>query len=192
MGTPKNPPRDGEGDSSAEPNGGGGPAILSSPIKQIKRARRLRQDMSLPEVILWQALRKRPGDLKFRRQFPQAGYILDFACLEARLAIEVDSEAHERGDRPARDARRDAVLSEAGFGTLRITATDVLRDLEAVVSHIVATCRAQGPLHRQPAAGGPPPRAGEDLSRSDHPRDAGGPIPRTDGDNPSDGSRSGK
>jgi very-short-patch-repair endonuclease len=117
--------------------------------------------MSLPEVLLWQELRKEPGGFAFRRQNPQLEYRLDFACLSARLAIEVDGEAHDRGDRPKRDARREQRLAELGFATLRIPAREILRDLDAVITGIVAACRERGPLH-QPSAG-PPPRSGEEL-----------------------------
>ncbi len=48
--------------------------------------------MSLPEVLLWQVLRTRPSDLKFRRQHPSGAYVADFYCHEARLVIEVDGE----------------------------------------------------------------------------------------------------
>ncbi|HVI99696.1 MAG TPA: endonuclease domain-containing protein [Sphingomonas sp.] len=119
--------------------------------------------MSLPEVLLWQQLRKRPGGFKFRRQTPQAGYKLDFTCLEARLAIEVDGEAHNRGDRPQRDAARDRRLSRCGFVTLRIPASAILDDLDSVLTAVVHACRERGPLHHRPAAGGPPPRSGEEL-----------------------------
>lgn len=117
--------------------------------------------MSLPEVLLWQELRKRPGGFKFRRQCPVAPYTLDFACLEKRLAIEIDGEAHDRGDAPKRDAERDRVLAAKGFSVLRIAAQDILNDLESVVNGILARCQALGPLHRP--ADGPPPRSGEDF-----------------------------
>ncbi|MFL6752556.1 MAG: endonuclease domain-containing protein [Sphingomicrobium sp.] len=132
-------------------------------IKQVKRARKLRREMSLPEVLLWQMLRKRPGGLKFRRQFPSDRMTVDFACLERRLVIEVDGEAHNRGDQPRRDAARDAMLRRDGFDVMRIAAVDILRDLDAVVRGIVATCSDRGPLHHDAARRGPPPRSGEDL-----------------------------
>jgi very-short-patch-repair endonuclease len=119
--------------------------------------------MSLPEVLLWQELREQPGGFRFRRQNPQIGYRLDFACLEARLAIEVDGAAHDHGDRPERDAVRDQRLAEIGFATLRIPAREVLRDLDAVITGIVTACRERAPLHHRPSAGGPPPRSGEDF-----------------------------
>jgi very-short-patch-repair endonuclease len=126
-------------------------------------ARRLRKEMSLPEVLLWRELRKRPDGFKFRRQFPKEQFAGDFACLESRLVIEVDGEAHERGNRPQRDDRRDARLAESGFQTMRIPAFEVLRNLEGVLIGILEECRRRRPLHRPAAPDGPPPRSGEDL-----------------------------
>ncbi|MGH6729449.1 MAG: endonuclease domain-containing protein, partial [Sphingomicrobium sp.] len=73
--------------------------------------------MSLPEVRLWQVLCARPGGLKFRRQHAGGPFVLDFFCSDARLAIEIDSEAHSRDDRPQRDAARDAYFANAGIRT---------------------------------------------------------------------------
>jgi very-short-patch-repair endonuclease len=118
--------------------------------------------MSPPERLLWWALKRRPGGYKFRKQCPQGSFSLDFACLEARLAVEVDGEAHDRGDRPERDMRRDAALEELGFATMRIPAKEVFSNLEGVVLGIVSECQRRRPLHHPPPAGGPPPRSGEE------------------------------
>ena len=64
--------------------------MLAGTPTTVKRARRLRRDMSVPEVMLWVRLRLRPGGYKFRRQHPAGPYILDFFCNDARMAIEVD------------------------------------------------------------------------------------------------------
>jgi very-short-patch-repair endonuclease len=122
--------------------------------------------MSLPEVLLWQQLRKRPAGLKFRRQFPIGPITVDFACLERRLMIEIDGEGHNFGGRPRRDAARDAILGREGFIVLLIGARDVLKDLDAVLGFIVARCAEVGPLHHDAARRGPPPRdkLGEDLA----------------------------
>src|SRR3954468_19746451 len=85
-------------------------------------ARVLRRRMTLPEVILWKWLRQRPDGLKFRRQHPTGPCVLDFFCGDARLAVEVDGEAHSRGARPQRDAARDEWLRSCGIETLRIPA----------------------------------------------------------------------
>jgi len=137
--------------------------MLHGPKATIKRARKLRREMSLPEVLLWRELRKRPEGLKFRHQHPAGPYVADFFCHDARLVVEVDGEAHDRGDRPARDAVRDAWFAERRFKVLRIPARAVLGDLDGVVRGIVARAGELTPLHPLPAAGGPPPLKGEDL-----------------------------
>jgi very-short-patch-repair endonuclease len=126
------------------------------------KARRLRRKMTLPEVILWHWLRQRPDGVKFRRQYPTGPYVLDFFCSDARLAVEIDGEAHSRGDRPERDAARDRWLESAGIETVRIPAVDVLDDADAVLQCILAKVGERLPLHHP--AGGPPPRdkLGED------------------------------
>jgi very-short-patch-repair endonuclease len=86
---------------------------------------------------------------------------LDFACLASRLAVEVDGEAHERRDRSERDRRRDAYLRAQGFQILRLSARDVLKNMEGVIITIVGACDTRLPHHPSAAPSGPPPRAGE-------------------------------
>jgi very-short-patch-repair endonuclease len=112
--------------------------MLTGPKRTIQRARKLRREMSLPEVLLWRELKQRPGGFKFRKQRPSGPYAADFFCHEARLIVEVDGEAHDRGDRPERDKRRDTWFAERRFRVMRIPAAEVLKDLEAVVGGIVA------------------------------------------------------
>jgi very-short-patch-repair endonuclease len=121
------------------------PSVLRQPIKQVKRARALRKDMSLPEVLLWVQLQKRPGGHKFRKQVPQTPYTLDFACLKVRLCIEVDGEAHNRGDHPQKDKVRDRILAEQGFRTMRLPAYEVLNNMEGCIRTIVAECDVVNP-----------------------------------------------
>ncbi|WNO52916.1 endonuclease domain-containing protein [Stakelama saccharophila] len=132
--------------------------------RAVTRARSLRRQMTLPEVLLWQVLRARPFGLKFRRQSAAGPYVLDFYCSDARLAIEVDGEAHSGPAPAARDARRDAFFAAKGIHTLRVPARDVLHDVGTTVDAIVAACRVRLPLHHPASPGGPPPRdeLGED------------------------------
>jgi very-short-patch-repair endonuclease len=132
--------------------------MLTGTSAAVGKARRLRREMSLPEVLLWREHRKRPGGFKFRRQHAAGPFILDFVCLEARLAIEVDGAAHDNQERAAADMARDEWLMNQDFRTLRIPATEVLRNLDASVAYILARCQ---PLHR--SSSGPPPRTGEDF-----------------------------
>jgi very-short-patch-repair endonuclease len=101
--------------------------------------------MSPPEVRLWQELRTRPGGFIFRRQRPADPYVLDFFCRSAALAIEVDGEAHDMGDNPLRDLRRDAALSRRGIKTLRFPAAEVMSNLEGVLANIVEECASRTP-----------------------------------------------
>jgi very-short-patch-repair endonuclease len=94
--------------------------------------------MTPPEVMLWQAFRRNEIGLRFRLQYAAGPYVLDFYCAPARLAIEVDGEAHLRGERPGRDARRDAWLREQGVEVLRFAAVDVVRDVDAVLRQVLA------------------------------------------------------
>ncbi|MBN9787956.1 hypothetical protein DMP17_05045 [Pseudonocardia sp. TMWB2A] len=112
--------------------------------------------MTLPEVLLWKQLKARPGGYKFRRQHPAGIYILDFICMSARLAIEVDSAAHDGATRHFQDLKRDAWLERHGYATIRIAARDVLGDMDAVLAYLVNKCRARNPLHHP--SDGPPPR----------------------------------
>jgi very-short-patch-repair endonuclease len=106
-------------------------------------ARRLRAQMSLPEVLLWNAIRgRRLGGLLFRRQHPIGDYVLDFYCPAVRLAVEVDGRVHELPDRMRRDAVRDAFLAERGIRVLRLPAKMVLEDLDAAWRAIEAAAQA--------------------------------------------------
>jgi very-short-patch-repair endonuclease len=83
--------------------------------------------------------------LRFRRQHPAGIYVLDFFCPARKLAVEVDGEAHARGDRAERDAIRDRWLRTQGVRVLRIPAQIILSDLEAAIHHIVVIARGDYP-----------------------------------------------
>jgi len=96
----------------------------------LARARQLRRAATLPERLLWAALRRKQHGLRFRRQHPAGPYILDFYCPSARLCVEIDGAQHDLTT--AKDQRRDRWLNEQGIRTIRVSATDVLNDPDAV------------------------------------------------------------
>jgi very-short-patch-repair endonuclease len=100
-----------------------------------QHAQELRREMSGTEWRLWYRLRSRQllGH-KFRRQVPIGPYFADFACLEARLVVEVDGEHH--GDQLVYDARRDHSLGELGFRVLRFWVVEVDENIEGVIETI--------------------------------------------------------
>ena len=115
--------------------------------------------MSLPEVLLWRALRgKAAGGLRFRNHHPISRLTVDFYCPSARLAVEIDGEAHTAANQPERDALRDAFLASRGIRVLRVMARDILRPdgVDDVVRGIVAVAgESQAPSASLRSA--PPP-----------------------------------
>lgn len=104
---------------------------------KLERARNLRRNMTKGEQFLWRVLRNNSvAGLHFRRQQVIGGFIVDFYCASARLAVEIDGPIHERQRHS--DAARDRALAENGIRTLRIGCDAVERDLAAVISEIVA------------------------------------------------------
>ena len=101
----------------------------------VRKARRLRREMTRTEGMLWSRLRKRRlGGNKFRRQHPVGDYVADFACLKQRLLIEIDGAAHDECDR--HDRKRDACLKAMGFRLMRFKHWELEIDLDCVVEAI--------------------------------------------------------
>jgi very-short-patch-repair endonuclease len=120
--------------------------------------------MTLPETILWAALRRRSPDRPaFRRQHPIGPYVLDFYCAKARLCVEVDGEWHSFGDQPAKDARRDAYLRALGIRVIRCAALDFLEDASLIVESLIRiSCVRSAPSTTSWSPS--PAGAGEELS----------------------------
>ena len=82
---------------------------------RIQRARALRAESTNVERKLWSLLRGRRLDgVKFRRQVPIDRYFADFACVEARLVVELDGGQHN--DRADYDEQRRRHLRLAAGG----------------------------------------------------------------------------
>jgi very-short-patch-repair endonuclease len=111
---------------------------LDGSLSGRNNAKRLRKEMTPPEIALWLALRPNEAGLRFRRQHAAGGYVLDFYCAPARLAIEVDGEAHNRGDRPERDATRDAWLAAQDIRVIHYPAREMLANPDDVVRQITS------------------------------------------------------
>ena len=105
--------------------------------KTIPRARALRKRLTDAEVILWSRLRRHEaGGFHFRKQHPLGPYIADFACLKAKLVVEVDGDTHSTDEEIAHDRRRDQFLREHGWRILRVRNEEVYRDLDVVMDAI--------------------------------------------------------
>jgi very-short-patch-repair endonuclease len=113
---------------------GDGSFMLGQTNKYIldhKLQRTLRNTMTEAERRLWGVLRSRQfHGFKFRRQHPYEQYVLDFACLEKKLVVEVDGGQHM--EYKLRDSERTLFLENAGFRVVRFWNHEVLTQLEAV------------------------------------------------------------
>lgn len=90
-----------------------------------------------PERILWSRLRgKQLNGHKFRRQYGVGEYILDFYCVTARLAIELDGDTHYVDGGQDRDRIRDAFLRKAGIKVLRFTNREIRENMDGVLQTI--------------------------------------------------------
>ncbi len=108
--------------------------------------------MTPHEVKLWNWLREAvvPVGFHFRRQVPIDRFVVDFACLPARLVLAVDGEQHGRDDGQRADHARDARLKELSFQVLRFTNRDIDRQKRVVLDTIYAAVTSKQARMEQP------------------------------------------
>jgi very-short-patch-repair endonuclease len=95
-------------------------------------ARKLRQDSTLSEVLLWRELKGRKLlGLDFDRQKPLDNFIVDFYCKDLMLAIEVDGDSHDYAYEV--DRARQEALEKLGVSFLRFDDREIKRDMNNVL-----------------------------------------------------------
>jgi very-short-patch-repair endonuclease len=112
---------------------------------QLGRARQLRRNMTVAEILMWRALRDRRIGVKFRRQVPIGPYIADFVCIDAQLVVELDGVTHEQPGRQIYDAGRDKWLRAQGWHILRFSNDLVTGGTDIVVAQIREIVAPGGP-----------------------------------------------
>jgi very-short-patch-repair endonuclease len=127
----------------------------------VELARRLRQHMTPQEVKLWNWLRESivPQGFHFRRQVALNRFIVDFACIRAKIVIEIDGSQHGSDEGLRRDNSRDEALVAMGFRILRFWNHEVDRDKQVVLDTIFHAL--QDRLPPSAAYGGTSPASGE-------------------------------
>jgi len=102
-------------------------------VDTTERARALRSNATREERKMWEMLsRYRP---KFTRQLPIGPYIVDFACRQAKLVVEIDGGQHAESER---DIIRDQWLADQGWSVFRVWNSDVRRNPTGAAEAIVA------------------------------------------------------
>lgn len=101
-------------------------------------AKKLRANSTDAERLLWSRLRdRRLLGAKFVRQLPIGRFVADFACRERDLVIELDGGQHGAAGAAISDAERSRAIAENGYSVIRFWNTDVLTNLEGVLTRIV-------------------------------------------------------
>jgi very-short-patch-repair endonuclease len=99
-------------------------------------ARRLRNEATDAEQHLWRYLRRgQLAGFKFRRQYPIAGYVVDFVCVPARLVLELDGGQHL--DALSYDTECTRMIEARGYRVLRFWNDDVLLRTEALLEKVL-------------------------------------------------------
>lgn len=116
-----------------------------------QRARALRINVTEAEKILWSKMRGDQLGFSFRRQHPIPPYIVDFACIAARLVVEADGGQHNAaGEHDA----RDAYLQKRGWRVIRFWNNDIHDNIDGVMETIAEALTVAPPPRPSPARGG--------------------------------------
>jgi len=107
-----------------------------------KNAARLRENMTVPEKLLWEKLRLKPLGFKFRRQHPINRYVLDFYCHKLKLSIEIDGGYHLSKAQKAKDTERTKVINDLGIKEIRFSNKEINNDIEIVMLKVYSELRA--------------------------------------------------
>ncbi len=114
--------------------------------------RKLRNNPTPQEVILWARLRDKQVGCKFRRQHPIGEYVVDFCCIEKRIVIEVDGSQHIR-NRFA-DEKRSEFLRSQGYSVLRFWNNEVNENIDGVMLKVEEAIGGILPSDSPPSEGG--------------------------------------
>ena len=99
-------------------------------------ARKLRQNSTLAEVLLWNELKgKKLAGYDFDRQKPLDNFIVNFYCKELQLAIEIDGSSHDYSHE--QDLARQKRLETLGVHFLRFQDAEVKQDMPNVLRTIL-------------------------------------------------------
>ena len=105
---------------------------------KVAQSRKLREEMTPAEEILWSHLRNRQvHNLKIRRQQIIEGFIVDFYCASLQLVIEVDGGIHQTEEQHQRDIHRQKVFEARGLREIRFSNEQVINDIQSVFDTIV-------------------------------------------------------
>ncbi len=111
-------------------------ARTASYLSLRENARRMRNNPTEAERVLWKFIRDKQLGYRFRRQLIIDDYIVDFVCLDKKLIIEVDGKYHSVGEQREFDGTRENKLRSEGYRVIRFTNEEVMLNIEQTVECI--------------------------------------------------------
>ncbi|WP_394971742.1 DUF559 domain-containing protein [uncultured Croceitalea sp.] len=102
----------------------------------------LKKQSTEAEKILWEQLKTKKLEVKFRRQHIIDKFIVDFVCLSKKLIIEVDGGYHNNPSQKEVDAMRTQILSDFGYKVVRFSNEEVIGAIDTVLEKIVGTLKS--------------------------------------------------
>lgn len=96
----------------------------------------MRKNPTEAESAMWEMLRGKNLDAKFRRQHIIGDYIVDFVCLDKQLVVELDGGYHSDPEQQELDRQRTNFLQSKGFSVLRFTNEEVLGNTDDTLTII--------------------------------------------------------
>jgi very-short-patch-repair endonuclease len=102
-----------------------------------KYSRRLRNEMTDAERLLWSKVRRKQlKGFQVYRQKPIGRFVVDFYCPKAKLVIELDGGQHYSEAIQAKDESRDRYMERVGLKVLRFSDKEVFANLPGVLEEI--------------------------------------------------------
>ena len=110
------------------------------------RAQSLRKNPTPAEVRFWKLIGPlRVRGFHFRKQVPLGSFVVDFACHQAKVVVEIDGDTHYTDGAIRKDRARDAALARHGYKVLRFSNADVMHNPEGVYDTLVAAMGERTP-----------------------------------------------
>ncbi|MEO8933233.1 MAG: DUF559 domain-containing protein, partial [Xanthomarina sp.] len=101
----------------------------------LERAKDMRANPTQAEAALWESLRGKKIEGKFRQQHLIDDFIVDFVCLDKKLIIEIDGKINQ--SQLEEDANRTEILELKGYKVMRFFNEEVLGNTDVVLNTII-------------------------------------------------------
>jgi len=114
-----------------------------------RNAKKLRNNMTYAEKLLWSRLRNNQLGIHFRRQHPSSNFVVDFYCYKLQFLIEVDGSIHAEPIVQIEDKCKEDSLISYELHVIRFTNEQVVLNIDNVVALIkkeISVLVEKGPI----------------------------------------------